>query len=62
MVYRRQIDCTNDVLNAVETGWPPQVPLSGNHLVMHPSLRLLSARAHTPLIRFLGKRSWPSGN
>ncbi|KAK1222092.1 hypothetical protein PQX77_015086 [Marasmius sp. AFHP31] len=29
---------------------------------MHPSLRVLSGRAHTPLIRFLGKRSWPSGS
>ncbi|KAF5373946.1 hypothetical protein D9758_000736 [Tetrapyrgos nigripes] len=27
---------------------------------MHPSVRVLSARVHTPLIRFLGKRSWPS--
>ncbi|KAH8826961.1 hypothetical protein DL96DRAFT_1802465 [Flagelloscypha sp. PMI_526] len=28
-------------------------------LVMHPSLRVCSARPHQPLIRFLGKRSWP---
>ncbi|PFH50551.1 hypothetical protein AMATHDRAFT_144773 [Amanita thiersii Skay4041] len=27
---------------------------------MHPSLRLCSTRAHQPLIRFLGKRSWPA--
>ncbi|KAF5321697.1 hypothetical protein D9619_000942 [Psilocybe cf. subviscida] len=27
---------------------------------MHPSLRRCSARAHTPLIRFLGKRSHPT--
>jgi len=27
---------------------------------MHPSLRCCSARAHTPLIKFLGKRSYPS--
>ncbi|EGO01487.1 hypothetical protein SERLA73DRAFT_85167, partial [Serpula lacrymans var. lacrymans S7.3] len=27
---------------------------------MHPSLRLFSAKAHQPLIRFVGKRSWPS--
>ncbi|KIK59550.1 hypothetical protein GYMLUDRAFT_670773 [Collybiopsis luxurians FD-317 M1] len=27
---------------------------------MHPSLRILADRVHTPLIRFLGKRSWPS--
>ncbi|KIJ70640.1 hypothetical protein HYDPIDRAFT_105383 [Hydnomerulius pinastri MD-312] len=27
---------------------------------MHPTLRLLSARAHKPLINFIGKRSWPS--
>ncbi|KAF8901700.1 hypothetical protein CPB84DRAFT_1679469 [Gymnopilus junonius] len=27
---------------------------------MHPSLRCCSARVHTPLIKFLGKRSYPS--
>ncbi|KAG6840612.1 hypothetical protein C0991_005560 [Blastosporella zonata] len=27
---------------------------------MHPSLRVLSSRAHKPLIRFLGKRTYPS--
>ncbi|THU82887.1 hypothetical protein K435DRAFT_439500 [Dendrothele bispora CBS 962.96] len=27
---------------------------------MHPTVRVLSARVHNPLIRFLGKRSWPS--
>ncbi|KAF9077109.1 hypothetical protein BDP27DRAFT_1282993 [Rhodocollybia butyracea] len=27
---------------------------------MHPSVRVFAARVHTPLIRFLGKRSWPS--
>ncbi|KAF9534419.1 hypothetical protein CPB83DRAFT_902343 [Crepidotus variabilis] len=27
---------------------------------MHPSLRCCSARAHTPLIKFIGKRTWPS--
>ncbi|RDB15488.1 hypothetical protein Hypma_004185 [Hypsizygus marmoreus] len=27
---------------------------------MHPSLRVCSARAHQPLIRFLGKRTYPS--
>ncbi|KDR83343.1 hypothetical protein GALMADRAFT_54485 [Galerina marginata CBS 339.88] len=27
---------------------------------MHPSLRCCSARAHTPLIKFLGKRSYPN--
>ncbi|ESK88043.1 hypothetical protein Moror_10784 [Moniliophthora roreri MCA 2997] len=25
---------------------------------MHPTVRIFSARAHTPLIRFLGKRTW----
>ncbi|KAL0577884.1 hypothetical protein V5O48_004120 [Marasmius crinis-equi] len=29
---------------------------------MHPTLRVLSGRAHTPLIRFLGKRHTPSGS
>ncbi|KAJ3736051.1 hypothetical protein DFJ43DRAFT_1136301 [Lentinula guzmanii] len=28
---------------------------------MHPSMRVFAERVHTPLIRFLGKRSWPSG-
>ncbi|KAF8803870.1 hypothetical protein BYT27DRAFT_7109315 [Phlegmacium glaucopus] len=27
---------------------------------MHPSVRYFSARAHQPLIRFLGKRTYPS--
>jgi len=27
---------------------------------MHPSLRIFAERVHTPLIRFLGRRSWPS--
>ncbi|KAH7888127.1 hypothetical protein F5I97DRAFT_1806085 [Phlebopus sp. FC_14] len=27
---------------------------------MHPSLRWSSARAHKPLIKFIGKRVWPS--
>jgi len=27
---------------------------------MFPSLRCCSARAHTPLIKFIGKRVWPS--
>ncbi|KAF8841320.1 hypothetical protein BDN67DRAFT_877549, partial [Paxillus ammoniavirescens] len=27
---------------------------------MHPSLSLFSARAHKPLITFVGKRTWPS--
>ncbi|CAA7260165.1 unnamed protein product [Cyclocybe aegerita] len=27
---------------------------------MHPSLRVCSARAHTPLIKFLGRRTHPS--
>ncbi|KAG6824029.1 hypothetical protein H0H92_008228, partial [Tricholoma furcatifolium] len=27
---------------------------------MHPSLRALSSRAHTPLIKFLGKRTYPN--
>ncbi|KAH7924842.1 hypothetical protein BV22DRAFT_1012464 [Leucogyrophana mollusca] len=27
---------------------------------MHPSLRVCSARAHRPLISFIGKRVWPS--
>ncbi|KAG5635318.1 hypothetical protein H0H81_011731 [Sphagnurus paluster] len=27
---------------------------------MHPSLRVFSSRAHQPLIRFLGKRTYPS--
>jgi len=27
---------------------------------MHPSLRVFAERVHTPLIRFLGRRSWPS--
>ncbi|KAF8629591.1 hypothetical protein AX15_003337 [Amanita polypyramis BW_CC] len=27
---------------------------------MYPSFRIFSARAHQPLIKFLGKRSWPS--
>ncbi|KAJ3712265.1 hypothetical protein C8R42DRAFT_687446 [Lentinula raphanica] len=27
---------------------------------MHPSVRIFAERVHTPLIRFLGKRSWPS--
>ncbi|KAG7092606.1 hypothetical protein E1B28_008949 [Marasmius oreades] len=29
---------------------------------MHPTARIFSARVHTPLIRFLGKRDWPSGS
>ncbi|KJA24484.1 hypothetical protein HYPSUDRAFT_38502 [Hypholoma sublateritium FD-334 SS-4] len=29
---------------------------------MHPSLRCCSARAHTPLIKFLGKRVYPSSS
>ena len=28
---------------------------------MFPSLRLSTARSHQPLIRFIGKRQWPSG-
>ncbi|EPQ59745.1 hypothetical protein GLOTRDRAFT_91246 [Gloeophyllum trabeum ATCC 11539] len=27
---------------------------------MHPSLRLCSARVHEPLIKFVGKRVWPT--
>ncbi|KAF8351098.1 hypothetical protein F5887DRAFT_193365 [Amanita rubescens] len=27
---------------------------------MYPSLRIFTSRAHQPLIKFLGKRSWPS--
>ncbi|TFK43132.1 hypothetical protein BDQ12DRAFT_674456 [Crucibulum laeve] len=27
---------------------------------MYPTLRLCSSRVHQPLIKFLGKRSWPS--
>ncbi|KAK7467360.1 hypothetical protein VKT23_004417 [Stygiomarasmius scandens] len=27
---------------------------------MHPTVRVLSARVHNPLIRFLGRRNWPS--
>ncbi|KAJ7767477.1 hypothetical protein DFH07DRAFT_881054 [Mycena maculata] len=27
---------------------------------MHPTLRVLGARVHQPLIKFPGKRSWPS--
>ncbi|KAJ4487700.1 hypothetical protein J3R30DRAFT_3787081 [Lentinula aciculospora] len=27
---------------------------------MYPSIRLFAERVHNPLIRFLGKRSWPS--
>ncbi|THH08032.1 hypothetical protein EW145_g2986 [Phellinidium pouzarii] len=27
---------------------------------MHPSLRVCSARVHTPLIHFIGKRQWPA--
>ncbi|KAG6845841.1 hypothetical protein H0H87_002532 [Tephrocybe sp. NHM501043] len=27
---------------------------------MHPSLRVLSSRAHQPLIKFLGKRTYPT--
>ncbi|KAF5389824.1 hypothetical protein D9757_003588 [Collybiopsis confluens] len=27
---------------------------------MHPSVRIFAERVHTPLIRFLGKRSWPT--
>lgn len=27
---------------------------------MHPSLRLCSARVHTPLIHFVGRRQWPA--
>jgi len=27
---------------------------------MHPSVRCFSARAHQPLIKFLGKRAYPS--
>ncbi|KAF9265516.1 hypothetical protein L218DRAFT_812712, partial [Marasmius fiardii PR-910] len=29
---------------------------------MHPTARILSARVHTPLIRFIGKRNFPSGS
>ncbi|KAJ3880688.1 hypothetical protein F5051DRAFT_399307 [Lentinula edodes] len=29
---------------------------------MHPSIRLFTERVHTPLIRFLGKRSWRLGS
>lgn len=28
---------------------------------MHPTVRVLSSRVHQPLIRFLGKRKWPTG-
>ncbi|KAF9464252.1 hypothetical protein BDZ94DRAFT_1235472 [Collybia nuda] len=28
---------------------------------MHPSVRVFSARVHQPLIKFVGKRAYPSG-
>jgi small subunit ribosomal protein YMR-31 len=47
---RREVDVNNNI-----TSLNSDKPL----IIMHPSARLL--RAHNPLIRFIGKRTWTTG-